>query len=175
MSEIVVPDPQPEWESALQYQGGKRNPAQQYFTFEQAIGDFRVIAGLKVTIEDIARRLRLMLEPGHTDQLGPVDAAFFAIRRIGFAVHRHVGDEFTLLSLHRNDQTTAIEAIDVVLQALGVDWNAVATVAEGEGREQRFLEPVLDSDARPTFPQATDQADSSGSRTQDLNYTRHRA
>lgn len=162
---VVVPDPEPDWEAALQYQGGKRNPAQQYFTFEQAIGDFREIAGLKVTIEDIARRLRLMLEPGHTDQLGPVDAAFFAIRRIGFAIYRYVGEDYTLLSVHRNDQTTAIEAIDVLLEALGVDWRAVATVAHGEERERRFLEPVLDRDLRPTFPQATGEASSSGSGT----------
>jgi hypothetical protein len=153
MADIVtVPDPEPEWEQALQYQGGKRNPAQQYFTFEEAMGRYRNLAGLKTNIADIARRLRLMLEPGHSDQLGPVDAAFFAIRRTGFAVHRYGADEHTLLSVFREHEIDPIEAVDVLLEALGVDWRAVATIAFGEGRDRRYIEPILDSQLRPTFP-----------------------
>jgi hypothetical protein len=152
MSEIVVPDPEPSWESALQRQGVKRNPTHQYFTFDQAIGDFQPIAVLKVNIEDITRRLRLKPEPGYADQLGPVDVAFFAIRKIGFAVHRYGVEASTMLSLHHKDQHTAIEATDVLLETLGVDWRAVATVAVGAGFDSQFIEPVLDDDLRPTFP-----------------------
>lgn len=149
---VEVPDPEPGWISALQYQGNDRNPARQYFTFEQAIGDFRPIAGFKVSITDIARRLQLLLEPGNSD-LGPVEAAFFSIRRVGFAVYRLEGDTFTLVNLHRKDETGTIDAVDVLLEALGIDWRAVATVAFGEGRDQRFIEPVLDAQLRPTFPE----------------------
>jgi hypothetical protein len=40
----------------------------------------------------------------------------------------------------------------VLLEALGVDWRAVATIAFGEGRDRRYIEPILDSQLRPTFP-----------------------
>jgi hypothetical protein len=151
---IEVPDPEPDWEPAPQYQGGKRSPALQYFTFEQAIGDFRPIAGLKVRIADLARRLRLLLESGNSD-LGPVDAAFFAIRRIGFAAFSHDPSGFTLVSLHHKDETSTLDALDTLLEALGVDWRAVATVAFGEGRDLRYIEPILDTRLRPTFPDTT--------------------
>lgn len=150
---VEVPDPEPGWETAPEYQGVKRNPARQYFTFEQAIGDFRPIAGLKVRITDIARRLRLLLEPGNSD-LGPVNAAFLAIRLIGFAVYSHESDGFTVVSLHRKDETGTLDALDVLLEALGIDWRAVATVAFGEGRDLRYIEPTLDAQLRPTFPSA---------------------
>lgn len=157
-AEIVVPDPEPTWGHALVYQGGNQNPAQQYFTFEQAIGDFHLISELKVNIDDVARRLRLELEPGHADQLGPVDAAFFAIRRIGFAVHRYGREETTLVSLHWKSETPVIEAVDVLLETLGVDWRAVATVVFGHGPTMNALVPTLDHDLRPTFPQSEDDA-----------------
>jgi hypothetical protein len=162
---VVVPDPEPDWERALQYQGGKRNPAQQYFTFEEAIGRYRLIAVLKVKIEDIARRLRLMLETGHSEQLGPVNAAFFSIRRTGFAIHRYGTEEHTLLSLFREEERGPEEVVDILLDALGVDWRAVATVANGDGRDRRFLEPVLDNNLRPTFAGNTDEAEHSDSGT----------
>jgi hypothetical protein len=151
---IEVPDPEPDWETAPEYQGIKRNPARQYFTFEQAIGDFRPIAGLKVRIADLARRLRLLVEPGNSD-LGPVDAAFFTIRRVGFAAYSHDPGGFTLVSLHRKEETSTLDALDVLLEALGIDWRAVATVAFGEGRDLRYIEPSLDTNLRPTFPGAT--------------------
>jgi hypothetical protein len=139
--DIVVPDPEPQWEHAAQYQGGKRNPVQQYFTFEQAIGDFRMIAGLKPNIEDVARRLRLMIEPGHSDQLGPVDAAFFEIARTGYAIHRYGPEPGVLLSLHhKHTDLDPHVAVERLLDVLGVGWHAVATVVDAEGR---FLEPDL--------------------------------
>lgn len=165
MSEITVPDPEPDWEAALKYQGGKRNPAQQYFTFDEAMGRYREIAGLSLTITDIARRLRLMLEPGHSDQLGSVDAAFFSIHRTGFAVHRYGTDEWTMLSVFRQHEIGELDAVDILLEALGVDWRAVATVNFGDGRDQLFLRPVLDDDRRPTFPDNPDNAELSGSGT----------
>jgi hypothetical protein len=165
MTEIVVPDPEPDWEAALQYQGGKHNPAQQYFTFEEAMGRYREIAGLSLTITDIARRLRLMLEPGHSDQLGPIDAAFFSIRRTGFAVHRYGTDEWTMLSVFRQHDIGEVDALDILLEALGVDWRAVASVNFGDGRDPLFLEAVLDNNLRPTFPDIPDNAEHSGSGT----------
>ena len=161
---LGVPDPDPDWETAPEYQGVKRNPARQYFNFEQAIGDFRPIAGLKVSINDIARRLRLLLEPGNSD-LGPVDVAFFAIRGVGFAAYRHIPDEFTLVSLRHKDETSTLDALDVLLKVLGIDWRAVSTVALGEGRDLRYIEPVLDAELRPTFPGSADESEHSGSGT----------
>jgi len=165
MSEITVPAPEPDWEAALQYQGGKCNPARQYFTFEEAMGHYRELAGLSVNITDIARRLRLLLEPGHSDQLGPVDAAFFAIRRTGFAVHRYGTDNWTMLSVFRQHETGEVDAVDILLEALGVDWRAVASVNFGNGRDPLFLEPVLDDNLRPTFPEIPNDAERSGTGT----------
>jgi hypothetical protein len=138
---VVVPDPEQDWEHALQYQGGKRNPVQQYFTWEQAIGDFRLIGGLKPNLEDVARRLRLMIEPGHSAQLGPVDAAFFTIAHTGYAVNRYDKEPGVLVYLHRQDtDVSPREAFDRLLDVLGVDWHAVATIVDAEGC---FAEPVL--------------------------------
>ena len=170
VTEVVeVPGPEPDWEDALWLphpdHGGKRNPARQHFTFEEAMGRYREIAALNVNITDIARRLRLMLEPGFADQLGAVDAAFFSIRRIGFAVHRYGSQEVTLVSLFQQDDIDAMAAIDNLLEALGVDWHAVTSVNFGDGRDPLFLEPVLDDDLRPTFPDIPDNAKRSGSGT----------
>lgn len=165
MSEITVPGPEPDWEAAFQYQGGKRNPVQQYCTFDEAMGWYREIAGLGVNITDIARRLRLLLEPGLSDQLGSVDAAFFAVRQTRFAVHRYGTDDWTMLSVDRKCEIRALEAVDIVLEVLGVDWRAVESVNIGDGRDPLFLEPVLDDDLRPTFPEIPDDAERSGSGT----------
>lgn len=165
LSEIVVPDPEPGWASALSpylSPDGERNPATQYFTFEQALGDFRPIGCLKVQIADIARRLRLMLEPGFS-QLGEVEAAFLSIRRIGFAIYHHGDDNFTLVNMHWKDETATLDAVDALLEALGVDWRAVATVNFGTERNPLYLEPVLDKDLRPTFPDLPDGLARSGS------------
>lgn len=165
MTETVqVPDPESDWLSAFQYQGGGRNPARQYFTFEEAMGRYREIAALKVNITDIARRLRLMLEPGHAAQLGPVDAAFFAIRRTGFAVHCYGSQQLTVLSLFQQEKIGPVEAVDILLEALRIDWRAIASVNLGDGRDLLFVEPVLDDALRPTFPEIpiTDKQPGSG-------------
>lgn len=160
---VTVPDPESDWGDALHPGFVSRNPAQQYFTFEEAMGRYRELAGLKVNITDIARRLRLMLEPGHRDQLGPVDAAFFSIRRTGFAIHRYGTEDYTLLGVYRAHEIDPVEAVDVFLEALGVDWRAVATIAFGEGPDLRHVEPILDARLRPAFPAATGNAGRPGS------------
>lgn len=160
---VEVPDPEPDWLSALEYKGSP-NPTRQYFTFEQAIGDFRDIAGLRVDLAEIGRRLRLKLEPGDSN-IGPVEAAFFSINRIGFAAYRYTPNGFTVITLHRTEEKEPIEALDVLLVALGIDWRAVGTVLVGHGSHQQFIEPVLDSDLRPTFPGNADETDGSGSGT----------
>ena len=43
-----------------------------YFAFEQVDGDSRLLCGLRANISDVARRLHLALEAGHSDQFGPV-------------------------------------------------------------------------------------------------------
>jgi hypothetical protein len=159
---VEVPDPDPDWETAPDYQGVKRNPARQHFTFEEAMGRYREIAALNVNITDIARRLRLMLEPGYADQLGAVDAAFFSIRRTGFAVHRYGSQKLTLLSLFRQHEIEPVAAVDILLEMLGIDWRAVASVNFGDGRDLFFLEPVLDDDLRPTFPELPENAEQAG-------------
>ena len=166
---VEVPDPEPDWEDALRLphpdHEGKSNPARQYFTFEEAMGRYREIAALNLNITDIARHLRLMLEPGYADQLGAVDAAFFSIRRTGFAVHRYGSQKVTLLSLFRQDEIGPVAAVDILLETLDVDWRAVTSVNFGAGRDLLFLEPVLDDDLRPTFPEIPDNTEHSGSGT----------
>lgn len=170
MTETVeVPGPEPGWREALRplhpNDDGEPNPARQYFTFEEAMGRYREIAALEVDITDIARRLRLMLEPGHSAQLGPVDAAFFAIRRTGFAVYRYGSEQLTVLGLFHHEKIGPVEAVDILLEALGVDWRAVASVDLGDGRDPLFVEPVLDDARRPTFPEVPITAKQRGSGT----------
>jgi hypothetical protein len=42
---MEVPGPEPDWEHAAAYQGGKRNPALQGSMWEYAVGGFRLVAG----------------------------------------------------------------------------------------------------------------------------------
>ncbi|MEV8099070.1 hypothetical protein [Kitasatospora sp. NPDC085879] len=87
MAEIEVPGPEPEWETAPSYQGGKRNPAFQQSMWESAAGSFQLVAGLKPPLEALAARLRLTLERGWED-LGYVDVAMFRIERVNSALSR---------------------------------------------------------------------------------------
>ena len=132
---VEVPGPEPDWTFAAQHQGRKGNPTLQYFMWDQAIGDFREIALLRVRFPDVANRLRLVIEEGMAHQLGPVEAAFFSISRIGFAISRWKGEPVGVtVWLHRADTVTPEEALDQLVTALGVDRAAVATSVDAGGR-----------------------------------------
>jgi len=132
---VEVPGPEPDWEQAAQQQGRKGNPAFQYFMWDQAIGHFREIALLRVRFTDVANRLRLLVEEGLAAQLGPVEAAFFSIKRVGYAISRWKGEPVGVaVWLHRAETVTPDEALDQLLSALGVDRAAVATSVDVEGQ-----------------------------------------
>ena len=66
---VEVPGPEPDWEHAAAYQGGKRNPALQGSIWEYAVGGFRLVAGLGPSLESLAARLRLHTERSWEDGL----------------------------------------------------------------------------------------------------------
>lgn len=132
---VDIPGPEPQWQPAAQQMGRTGNPAFQYFLWDQAIADFREIALLRARFPDVANRLRLMVEESVAAQLGPVEAAIFSISRIGRAISRWQGEPVDVtLWLHRSEQATPDEALDILLAALGIDRTAVVTSIDDEGR-----------------------------------------
>ncbi|MEW2127937.1 hypothetical protein AB0891_29930 [Streptomyces sp. NPDC007259] len=126
MTEIEVPGPEPEWETAPSYQGGKRNPAFQQSMWEFAASSFQLVAGLKPPLEALAARLRLTVERGWED-LGYVDVAMFRIEQMDFALSRLEGavvpHTFVWVSRSADDVDAAL---DILLSALGIDRTALA-------------------------------------------------
>jgi hypothetical protein len=120
-----VPGPEPEWEAAPSYQGGKRNPAWQHGLWEYATGEFRVIAGLGPPLESLAARLRLDIERSWED-LGAVDVAMFRIQKVDYALSRLKGnprpDTFVWVSRSTEDVEAAL---DILLAALGIGREAL--------------------------------------------------
>ncbi|MFJ4732444.1 hypothetical protein ACIP6V_09110 [Streptomyces sp. NPDC088770] len=130
--QIEVPAPEPDWEAAPSYQGGKRNPAFQQSMWEFAIGSFRLVAGLRPPLEALAARLRLTVERGWED-LGHVDVAMFRIGRLDFALSRLEGavapDTFVWVSRSHDDVDAAL---DTLLGALGIGREALAFRGDAE-------------------------------------------
>ncbi|MFD4974783.1 hypothetical protein [Streptomyces sp. NPDC058424] len=132
MAEIEVPGPEPDWERAPQYQGGKRNPAFQASMWEYEAGSFRVVAGLSPSLDVLAARLRLDMERGWED-LGCVDVAMFRIQKIDFALSRLEGSPRPDVSVWiSRAQADADEALDVLLDALGIGREAVTFRGDAE-------------------------------------------
>ena len=126
MAPVNVPGPEPDWETAPSYQGGKRNPAFQQSMWEFAAGSFRVVAGLQPPLETLAARLRLTVERGWED-LGYVDVAMFRIEKTDFALSELEGAAvpYTFVWVSRSvDDVEA--ALDTVLNALGIGREALA-------------------------------------------------
>ena len=125
MAEIQVPDPDPDWEPAPQYQGGKRNPAFQDSVWAYATRGFRLVAGLSPSLDALAARLRLDIERGWED-LGGVDVAMFHIQKIDFALSRLDGSPCPdVLVWVDPAQADADVALDVLLDALGIGREAL--------------------------------------------------
>lgn len=132
MAMVVVPGPEPDWERAPQYQGGKRNPALQASMWEYAAASFRVIAGLSPSLEVLAARLRLDVERGWED-LGWVDVAMFRIQKIDFALSRLEGSARpNVLVWVSRAQPDADTALDTLLNALGIGQEALTFRADTE-------------------------------------------
>lgn len=133
MTEIEVPGPEPDWESAPSYQGGKRNPALQAGLWEYAASSFRLVAGLSPSLEVLAARLRLDIEQSWED-LGRVEAAMFRVKRIDFALSRLEGnpspDVFVWVHHAQSDVDTAL---GILLDALGIGQEAVTFRDDGVG------------------------------------------
>ncbi|MFC8719370.1 hypothetical protein [Kitasatospora sp. NPDC057198] len=126
MEAVSVPGPEPEWETAPSYRGGKRNPAFQQSMWEFAAGSFRVVAGLQPPLEALAARLRLTVERGWED-LGRVDVAMFRIGKTDFALSELEGATvpYTFVWVGRSvDDVEA--ALDTLLEALGIGREALA-------------------------------------------------
>ena len=123
---VEVPGPEPDWELATAYQGGKRNPALQGSLWDYAVGGFRLVAGLRPSLDALAARLRLDTERSWEDPLGEVDAAMFSIRKIHFALSHNDGHPSpdTKVWVSR-DQADVEAAVNVLLEALGIGREAL--------------------------------------------------
>ncbi|UZJ33673.1 hypothetical protein [Streptomyces endophytica] len=124
MTALSVPPPEPDWEAAPVYQGGKHNPAFQTSAWEYAAANFRLVAGLRVPLEALAARLRLTLESSW-DDLGEMAVAVFRVRTTDFAFTRHDGQEVVLVWLaHATPGEDA--ALELLLTACGLDRRALS-------------------------------------------------
>jgi hypothetical protein len=127
-----VPRPEPDWERAAQYQGGKRNPAFQPSLWEYAASSFRLVAGLSPSLDALAARLRLDVEQSW-ENLGRVDVALFRIQKIDFALSRLEGnpcpDVFVWVS---RAQADADAALDILLDALDIGRETVTFRGDAE-------------------------------------------
>jgi hypothetical protein len=127
---VEVPGPEPEWEPAAAYQGGKRNPALQGSMWDYAVGGFRLVAGLSPSLDALAARLRLHTERSWEDALGEVDAAIFSIRKIHFALSQTEGHPVKVWV--SQDQTDVDMALDVLLEGLGIGREALTYYLDPE-------------------------------------------
>lgn len=127
---VEVPGPEPDWERAAAYQGGKRNPALQGSMWDYAVGGFRLVAGLSPSLDALAARLRLHIERSWEDGLGELDAAMFSILKIHFALSQNEGHPVKVWV--SRDQTDVDVALDVLLQALGIGREALTYCLDPE-------------------------------------------
>ncbi|MFG2918111.1 hypothetical protein ACGF0D_35155 [Kitasatospora sp. NPDC048298] len=127
MTEVEVPGPEPDWEAAPAYQGGKRNPAFQQSMWEFAASCFRVVAGLQPPLDALAARLRLTVERGWED-IGYVNVAMFRIGETDFALSAFEGTVspyYTSVWVSRSEEDPNA-ALDTLLGALGIGREALA-------------------------------------------------
>jgi hypothetical protein len=132
MREIGVPGPEPDWESAAAYQGGKRNPALQVSLWEWVACDFHSVGELAVPLEALAARLRLTIE--HTwEDPGPVDVALFRIARTEFVLsHRRSSPHTPTFIWVRQDTADVEEALSLLLGALGLGRESLGSQTEDQ-------------------------------------------
>ncbi|MCX5136410.1 hypothetical protein OOK06_30520 [Streptomyces sp. NBC_00340] len=133
MLAVEPPGPEPDWEPAPHYQGGKCNPALQSSMWEYAASSLRLVAGLSPSLDLLAARLRLTVERSWED-LGPVQAAMFRIQGIDFALHRLESnprpDVFVWIG---RTQTDTDAALALLLDVLGIGTEAITFRADDEG------------------------------------------
>ena len=84
---------------------------------------------------ELANRLKLMVEESTAAQLGPVEGAFLGIRRVGYAVSRWKDDPVgVVVWQHRKDTVPPDEALDLLLETLGVGREAVESWLDAESQ-----------------------------------------
>jgi len=89
---IVVPGPDPDWETAFTVQQRGGNPVRQGFAWDAARSTYREIAVLAVPFDTITARFRLVTEAVSED-LGEVDAATFLLGEVWYTISRFKGDD----------------------------------------------------------------------------------
>ncbi|WP_433664131.1 hypothetical protein ACQPW1_19575 [Nocardia sp. CA-128927] len=133
MLQFPVPGPEPGWEPAAQYQGGKRNPALQYSAWEAASANLILGGVLAAPLDALAARLRLHVEHTWADP-GPVAVALFRIAGAEIALsaialdseHAEL-DANTMVWISKS--TVGVEeTIATLLTALGLPQDAFTTV-----------------------------------------------
>ncbi|MGA5498870.1 hypothetical protein ACPCSP_31515 [Streptomyces cinereoruber] len=125
MAEIEVPGP--DWQPAVPlpcYTG--KNPAYQYSVWEHCAPLFQMIGSLVLPVQSMARRLYLQVQRSW-DGLDELDVVLFRLEGFSFAISKHDGDlcgvsDIWLIQPHQR----ADEALDTLLQVVGVSMDAVA-------------------------------------------------
>ncbi|MET8630035.1 hypothetical protein ABZW30_41015 [Kitasatospora sp. NPDC004669] len=124
--DVDVPGPEPDWETAPEYQGGKHNPAFQQSAWEFAASSFHIVAGLQPPLDVLAARLRLSVERTWED-LGYVNVAMFRIKRTDFALSEFEGGHSPYTAVWVSRSSDNVEAaLDILLGALGIGREALA-------------------------------------------------
>jgi len=148
VAEIEVLGPDPTWDlapSPWDSAGGgwrrNNNPAFQRSLWDYALGAFDLIAGLSTPMAPLAARLRLTVEHGW-DDLGDVEAAMFAIKKIDFALSRTAGNPlpgvFVWVAKAEGDQGVAL---DLLLATLGLGREALTFLREVTPEGENYYRP----------------------------------
>jgi hypothetical protein len=122
-----VPSPEADWEPATEVSPFKRNPVTQFSIWQHAMHEYKVIAGLRPQLVDLAARLRLEVEKTWED-LGQVDVAMFRVQKFSFALSRmETGpSSHVFVWVDREGVDDPDAALDLLLTVLGLSGDSVA-------------------------------------------------
>ncbi|MFF8503204.1 hypothetical protein ACF07L_21485 [Streptomyces anulatus] len=127
MTEIEVPEPEPDWQPAAQlpYYTGK-NPAYQYSVWEHHAPLFQMIGVLALSVQPVAQRLRLHVERSW-DGLDELDVVLFRLKGFSFAISKHDGNPVGVSYVWLTEpHEQADKALDTLLEVVGIGEDAVA-------------------------------------------------
>jgi hypothetical protein len=123
---IVVPGPEPDWDTAFSLQGRAGNPVRQGFAWDAARSVNREVAVLAAPFAAITARFRLATE-AVAEELGEVDAATFLMRDVWYTISRFKGDDSNgvVVAVAADTLIDDDEAVDRLVAALGASPDIV--------------------------------------------------
>ncbi|AJF69362.1 hypothetical protein [Streptomyces vietnamensis] len=148
MTEIEVPGPEPDWQPAVQppYYTGK-NPAHQYSVWEHSAPLFQMIGALALPVQPVAQRLRLHVERSW-DGLDDLDVVLFRLKGFSFAISKHDGNPAGVSYVWLTQpHEQANKALDTLLEAVGIEEDAVAFRGDAHEDRTERTAPAQDADS----------------------------